>query len=208
MDIDLSVDADRLAKRFGFAARQAEFASVRAATQLARLVQAEETAALPEVLDHPTPFTMRAFAVRGATMARPQAEVFAKTIQARYLDPSEVGAQQLLGTGKSVRTPVDIRTNQYGNLPKGAILRRTGGALSVPGKRGFFIGVIGGINGLWQRVPGKKGQPASVKLLVAFTRPVEIHAHLEFQKRARRVVLDNYASVFTDELRKALETAR
>ncbi|TMV45343.1 hypothetical protein FGG78_41225, partial [Thioclava sp. BHET1] len=60
MDLQLDVNTDRIARRLGAAAKQIQFGSVMAATELARRVQAAETEALPEVFDDPTPFTMKA----------------------------------------------------------------------------------------------------------------------------------------------------
>lgn len=217
MELDISVDAAALAKRMGIAAKQIEYSSVLAATQLARLVQAKETLALPNVLDRPTPFTMNAFGMKGATKASPQAEVFAKQTQAKYLAPSEFGGEQVLGNSRKIRTPVDAKLNAYGNLPKGFISRRTAGAMSTPGPRGFFIGAVHGVYGLWQRVPGGvKGSgkrvgdrfPNTVKLLIAFTKPVTVKAHLGFDDRARQVVEENYEAIFGDAIARALATAR
>lgn len=210
MQINLSVDTAGLSRRLGVASKQIQFGSVLAATKLAQLVQQAETDALPGVLDRPTPFTMKAFGVTAARKSNPQAEVFAKQAQAKYLMPSEVGGEQVLGAGRKIRTPVDLKTNAYGNLPKGAIARKLNGGQSSPGKRGFFLGVVKGINGLWQRVPGnrRKGSPPGLKLLIAFTRPVDVKAHLGFQARARKVVGDNAGKVLADMIAKALGSAK
>lgn len=204
MQIDISLDVKQATRGLGSAARQVPFAAALATTHLAKMVQLSETEALPSVFDRPTPFTMRAFGVSTASKSSPQAEVFAKTIQARYLEPSETGGLQILGKGRAIRKPVDIRTNAYGNIPKGAIARRVpAGQLSTKGKRGFFIGKVHGVNGLWQRQPGHK-----LKLLIAFSRPQPVSTHLEFQRRARAVVKANFAEVFGAALRRALKTAR
>lgn len=204
MNIDISLDVKRATRNLGDAAKQVPFAAALAATHLAKLVQLGETEALPGVFDRPTPFTMRAFGVSTASKSSPQAEVFAKTIQAKYLEPSETGGLQVLGKGRAIRKPVDIRTNAYGNIPKGAIARRVpAGKLSTKGKRGFFIGVVNGVNALWQRQPGHH-----LKLLIAFSKPQQVSTRLDFQQRARAVVKANFAEVFGAALRRALKTAR
>ena len=209
MAIEFKVNSAEVARSLAADAKQIRFATVLAVNDLAKRVQDAETAALPRVLDRPTPFTMRAFGTKGATKQTMQAEVFAKQTQAKYLAPSEFGGQQVLGNARRIRTPVDAKLNAYGNLPKGFIARKiAGGALSTPGKRGFFIGVVKGVNGLWQRVPGTKTTPPSLKLLVAFTKPVEVKPKLGFAQRALQVVRDNAAPAFADALRRALKSAR
>ncbi|HET6606732.1 MAG TPA: hypothetical protein VFG62_08695 [Rhodopila sp.] len=196
MKLDISVDVKRVTANMDFAARQIPFAAAQAATGLARLVQAEERAALSTVFDHPTKFTLNAFSVKGATKSNLVAEVFAKDKQAAYLEPSEVQGLQVLGAGTRIRTPVDIKKNASGDIPRGTIAR-------LAGKKGFFVGAVKGIFGLWQRVSRGK-----VKLLVAFTRPVPVKTHLDFQKRAALVVDTNFSAIFSAALRKALRTAK
>jgi len=237
MDLNISVDVKRAVASLNSAREQIPFAAAQAATGLARLVKEEEQAALSSVFGHPTAFTRNAFAVRGATKSNPVAEVFAKDRQAAYLEPSEVQGLQVLGAGKRIRTPVDIRTNASGDIPRGAIAKLLPpGKLSTPGPGGYFIGLVRGVLGLWQRgeVPrgtrrgwrtrgfrpvagsyGTKGQvyksagfSTTLKLLVAFTKPVTVKTHLDFQKRAALVVDANFKAIFSAALSKALRTAK
>lgn len=196
MKLDISVDIKRAAGAVDFASKQIPFAAAQAATGLARLVQAEERAALSKVFKNPTAFTLNSFAVKAATKSNPVAEVFAKDRQAAYLAPSETQGLQVLGAGVRVRTPVDIKTNASGDIPRGMVARlRT--------QKSYFTGAVNGVFGLWQRVSRGK-----LKLLVAFTKPVEVKTHLDFQKRAALVVDLNFSAVFSAALKKALRTAK
>ena len=49
--------------------------------------------------------------------------VFAKDIAAQYLEPYEDGGPQFLGAKRAILAPVAQRTNQYGNLPRTALVR-------------------------------------------------------------------------------------
>ena len=196
MRLDISVDVKKATANIGAASKQVPFAAAQAATGLARLVQAEETAALPGIFNRPTAFTMKAFAVLPATKGRPIAEVFAKDRQAAYLMPSETQGLQALGAGKRIRTPVDIKTNASGDISRGMIGR-------LQGRKGFFTGAVKGVYGLWQRIGKDK-----LKLLVAFTRPVDVKTHLDFVKRAALLVDTNFGEIFGAALKKALRTAK
>ncbi len=56
---------------------------------MAEAVRDHETARLEKVLDRPTPFTRKAYAMRRSTKRRLEARVFIKAIQARYLEAQE-----------------------------------------------------------------------------------------------------------------------
>lgn len=196
MKISIGVDLVSATKGINAVTKQIPFATALAVTSLAKQVQGTETAALPSVFDRPTPFTKHAFGMTAARKGNPQAEVFAKMRQAAYLEPSEDQGFQVLGAGRKIRTPVDIKLNQYGDITKGKIVK-------LAAKSGYFVGVVKGVNALWQRLP--KGK---LRLLVAFTRPVEVKTNLDFQDRARKTVEANFTAVFRDALRKALETSR
>lgn len=218
MDIRITSDIERVAARLDVARRQIPFAARQAATALARQVQQAETAAIPEVFDNPNAFTRRAVASIGATSSNPVARVFVKDKQARYLEPSEVQGLQVLGAGRKIRTPVDIRTNASGDIPKGALSRLIpAGQRSTKGPRGYFIGVVNGVNGIWQRQDPKPGAKRrrggaalvrKLKLLVAFTRPVTVKSDFGFQQRARELIARNAVQAMSEALKKAMRTAR
>jgi hypothetical protein len=206
-----------------FAMKQLPFATATALTALARRVQEKETSALPTALHKkPTPFTMRAFGVIGATKATLTAVVFAKDAQAKYLAPSEFGGPQLLGTKRALLNPKDIQLNQYSNIPKGTVGR-------LKGRADIFIGSIqtqkaGVISGVWQRVrvtpkgagrrhPHHRGSiynadHGALRLLIRWGEGTEVSAHLGYHDRARLVVQQNFQAEFSKAMDKALATMK
>lgn len=196
MRIDISVDVANATARLRGIQDQIPFATARAATTLAKQVKEQETEALPSIFDRPTPFTMKAFGITSATKSSLTAEVFAKDRQAKYLAPSQFGTPQFLGKGKKIRVPEDVALNQYGNIPRNKIR-------SLLGKKGYFLGVIHGQNGLW-----KRNGRGHVKLMIAFDNPVPVKTRLDFFGRARKVVSANVRKVFDDALADAVRTRK
>jgi len=189
------------------AKRQLPFAAALALTETARAVAEAESAALPEVFDRPTPFTGRAFGVIGARKSNLTAMVFAKDIQAAYLAPYETGGVQVLGNKRAVLTPVDAKTNAYGNLSRGQLAK-------LKARPDVFVGAVKlkdgrTLNGVWQRsapVKGLRGanRTGHLKLLIAFTNPKPIAPRFDYQARAAATV----ARVFPPALRRALVRAQ
>jgi hypothetical protein len=205
-EINIRTDVERFGKTLDdFARRQLPFATALAITALARKVQAAETAALPEVFDRPTPFTMRAVGVVPATKRKPEAIVFIKDIQAAYLAPYEFGGKQIPARpgNVAVLTPKAIRLNQYGNIPYGAVAR-------LKGKGNTFVGAIKSksgetISGVWQRQPGPRG--GRLRMLVRFTDPREVTKHFQYHARAEAIVRKNFEPEMRLALQRAIATA-
>lgn len=206
-----------------FAQKQVPFASALALTNLAKLVQRAETLALTQDLDRPTPFTQKAFSVIRATKASQTAVVFAKDIQARYLAPVELGSKQVVSK-TALTLPVDIATNAYGNIPKGALQR-------LKGNPNVFVGKVmtknGEVGGVWQRVGGgsiatrktgaiRKGHvmprsaddKGSLKLLIRFTAPTTVKPILHYRSRAATLIKANFEREMSAALAQAMRTAR
>lgn len=181
------------------AQRQVPYARTLMLNDLGRQVAAAETAGIDETFDNPTPFTERAFTYTPASKAKPVVVVFAKDIQAAYLEPfgDDGDHRQVLGSKRAILTPKTVQLNAYGNIPKGKIA-------ALRGRPDVFIGGVktkaGVINGVWQRQTmaqrnrrrRKVGLPAQptggLKLLVRFTDPVELPQRLHFEDRAMRLV--------------------
>lgn len=200
------------------AQRQLPFATATAVNAVAAKVIIAGTNAIEHAFDAPRAFTKRAFtqakAFGGQYASKRDltAVIVAKPIQEAYLAPSEFNEPQALGQGKRIRTPVDIKTGAGGNIQAGLIAK----LIAQPD---VFLGVIGGVNGLWQRpTPARpKGSPrrpikantsGRLKLLVAFTRPVKVKTKLGFRERAEQAVLNNWSVEFDRAIRRALATAR
>lgn len=216
--ITISVKADirALERRLDdLAKRQMPFASARAVTEVAKRVRASATVALPKILDRPTPFTMNTFAVKSATKASPTAIVYARPIQAAYLAPEEFGLPQKVAK-VALLNPVDIRTNQYGNLPAGILQRLKAGG-------DVFIGTVKGVYGVWQRVgmasergrvgryrkaPAIPARMGGLRLLIRFKAPVVPQTRLGFRERALAQVKAEIGPELRRQLAAALKTAR
>lgn len=217
--INIKIDARALQRQLtNIAQRQVPFAVSQAVNAVTKKVIEAETAALSTTFDTPRAFTKSAFTQgssfggKFASKRSPEAIIVAKPLQAAYLAPSEYDEPQSLGQGKRIRTPVDIKTGAGGNLPRNVIQR-------LMAEPDVFLGVVRGVNGLWQRPssPRPKGAPrrrvkanltGRLKLLVAFTRPVKVKTKLGYHDRAEAVVAKCFDAEFDVALRRALATAR
>jgi len=120
--------------------RQMPFARVVAATRSAKVAQADLKAAMPQVFDRPTRFTVNSLWTSPATKANPVAEVFFKDAIPReraageYLKPQVHGGPRPLKRferrlrdrghlrpGEFVVPARGFRLNRYGNVSAGTI---------------------------------------------------------------------------------------
>ena len=198
------------------AKKQIPFATATAVNDLAFQVMRAENAAITSLFDHPRPFTQRATQVeQRAKKSHLQAVVSLRPAQAKYLTPYETGGEHSL-PGKALLVPVDARTDQYGQLPKGAIARMA----AMPN---VFVGTIHGITGFWQRTAppkaatGKragKGQPAAapikagLKLLLRFGTNKPVTKRLNFRARATALVRAKAPAAMKAAAAKALASMR
>jgi hypothetical protein len=181
-----------------FARRQLPFALARALTETARQTAAEMTRALPSIFDRPTPFTLRAMAIKPARKENLEAWVFIKDIQARYLKLEETGGAREPEPGSPLVVPVDATLNQYGNIPRGALSRLKGT------KRGqVFVGTIKGVTGFWQRGPFH-----SIRLLAALHREEQYRPRFRYAERVRASVERIFPAELSKQLERALATAK
>lgn len=221
MPIKISIRADTRAlerQLTKLARTQVPFAIALAINAVAKRVVQGETEALSQVFDAPRAFTKSAFTQAPsfggayATKRSPTAIITAKPLQAAYLAPSEDGTPQSLGQGKKIRTPVNVRTSAGGNIPKDELRR-------LFAEPDVFLGEVRGVNGIWQRPspPRPKGAPkrrlksnttGRLKLLVAFTRPVQVKTKLGYRERAEMIVQKHFNTDFDAAIAKALASAR
>jgi hypothetical protein len=203
-----------------FAKKQLPFATARALTETARKAAAAETRDMSQMLDRPTPFTMRGPAVMPATKSNLTAVLDMRPIQAAYLAPEEFGEPQKVSK-TAVLVPIDAALNSYGNLPPGALKR-------YKGRKDVFVGrltmksghVIGGV---WQRIgphsaparvgryKGKPAQPAipgHLKLLITFELPVIPKVRLGLHDTALATIQREIGPELTRQLANAMRTAK
>lgn len=216
-DISVRINVKAIEKTLSaFARQQIPYATALALTALAKKVQAEETKALSQVFDRPTPFTLKAIGTKAARKSNLVASVYVKDIAASYLAPYEFGGMHKQN-GRATLNPKAVQTNQYGNLPKNLIAR-------LKGRSDVFIGAIktkngGVVNGVWQRplatapLAGRKGLRGSnrtdhLKLLIRFTDAQPVKQHLSYRARAQRVVNANFNAEFNAAMAIAMATAK
>jgi hypothetical protein len=202
IDISIKSNVAAIQKKLGaFANQQLAFVEARTVTELAKIAQAEEKHAMPEIFDRPTPFTVNSVAVQGARKGLPIAKVFIRDIAAKYLIPFEHGGEHYMAPNQaSLIMPVGAKVNKFGNLPRNFLRQNKK-------KAGMFQGLakVKGkeINGLWQRTPNH-----GLKLLVSFEKNRAVKPTLKFGDRAKAAVLANVNRVFGEEMAKALARAR
>ncbi|HIC7208558.1 hypothetical protein [Burkholderia stabilis] len=222
----ISVDADVRALSKSLTRLQKDqlpFAISQALTATAKLAQGAEKAALPEVFDRPTPFTINSVAVKGARKSDLEARVFVKDIAAAYLEPYESGGvHKLIGRGKTWLNPKDkTLLNQYGNFSQNALQR-------LEARPDVFVGTVKtksgeSIGGVWQRPTnvkavkrsGKRGvalrgvnKSDHLKLLIRFGDAEPVRQHLEFGERAFEVADEHFGREFERAMARAIATAK
>lgn len=202
---------DKLKKNLDtIAKRQLPFAIAKALTKTAWDVQKEETKQLPQKLDRPTPFTMKAFGVIGATKRNLVATIYVKPMQAEYLKFQIEGGIRL-PKRKALAIPVqEYLKNKYGNIPRGKIQT----LLRQPNT---FSGKVSGIAGIWQRGHySKKGKwsiaskkrGAALKLLFAYEPRALYKKRFPFFEIAKGIVTSKFNKNFNEAFEEALRTAR
>ena len=220
--ISVSHNLRQLADRAkSIAADQLPFATALALTTTAREAADEVTRRMPRYLDRPTPFTMRAWRVARATKRDLTATVYAMDAQAAYLRWQVAGGDRAPAR-VALKLPVDIKLDQFGNIPRADLKRLI--ALAQQGKkltrvRGAKLGISSKVDlfygdpghglpvGIYKRV-GNDGAHHLVPLVV-FPRPA---AHYKARLPLREIVSDvvraRFASNFGAAMAQARRTAR
>ena len=203
-------DFERLGRALDvFGRQQLPYAASLALSATARAAAAELTRELPAIFSHkgePTPFTRRAIGTTAARKTNLAAEIFVKRQQAKYLLIEETGGTRVPAPGAPVLTPVDVKRDAYGNIPRGMIRK----LLAEP--ESYFIGRVRGVYGLWERTrrPGQRhilrGQ-RGLRLLVAFRERARYAPIFGFEDRVRRSVEANLMPAVQAGVERALATA-
>lgn len=208
MTISIKSNLDEFTKGLeDFARDQVPFAASLTLNKLAKMIAAGEVEGIVETFPTATPFTKKAEGVIPSTKNRLEAVVFMKDIQAHYLEPYEFGGKQVAAkpSEKAILTPKNIPLNQYGNIPFGKVK-------SLKGRADVFSGTITlksglRIGGVFQRLKAK-GSGQRLKILVRFTDPLVVHQHLDYFKRATKIVERNFDAVMTQNLNYAVATRK
>ncbi|KTT24250.1 hypothetical protein SB14R_10405 [Pseudomonas oryzihabitans] len=204
---DISVHGDLKALKRNLTAlaeKQVRFATAQALTTLAKEVKAAEAQNIADTFENPRSFTINSLGVQGARKDTLVAKVYMKPIAAKYLSPYEDGGDHVL-PGRALLNPKNIRLDKNGQLPRKVLAR-------LKARPDVFIGPVksksGEVNGVWQRIPAKKGQPAHLKLLIRFGDALPVNKRLEYRSRAEALVRRRFAPVMAAALAQAMATAR
>lgn len=208
------------------------FASARALTMTAKDASATVTKDLSSIFDRPNQFTKRSVAVLSATTSKLQSTVLVKDQQADYLTYQEEGGDRRPMPGKPVVLPVKQRTNQFGNIPRGAIGRAkdkpttfvaTGKGRTkhlAPGiyerpikgkRRNGSIGTKGALRqgGTAKPVGGSAGRGASgLNLLVSFKARASYKPKFNFRDRVLKSANDTLEGNLRRSIADAVKTMR
>ena len=196
IQINITHELDQLKKKLNNIERQQiPFATKNALNDTANELKAAEVKQLDKDIDRPTPFTKRAFFIKGATKKRLVAVLGIKDIQAKYLGIQIKGGTQT-PANKAILTPANIKLNKYGNLTKGRIKK-------LLDKPNTFSGKVGGVAGIWER--NKKG---GLKLLVRYKDKQDHKPRFKFYDTAEEEVKSIFPVHLKRNIALALKTAR
>lgn len=195
MRLNVTSNADQVARSLKRAQRQIPFATARALTETAKDGRKAEQRRLERVLDRPTPFTKRGVAIRSASKRQLRARIFYKDVQAGYLEILEKGGTRT-PEGRALLVPVGARVNKYGNLSRNQVAR----LLARPN---VFSGQVGRAAGIFQVM-----RSGRVKLLVAYESRARYRPQLGFRRAAEKRARRAFPVKFRAAFREALRTAR
>lgn len=213
MVTSIKLDVTRAIASLSDMEKQIPFMAATALNDVAFQVQRAENEAIGDIFHNPRPFTQRATQVQKATKSNLQAVVSLRAAQARYLDPYEDGGEHATsGNNTSLLVPVEAKTDQYGQMTKGAIAR-------LVAREDTFVGIgPKGIMGIWQRIKpvaaGRKGKRNGIRqakpglrLLVRFVPNQQVHKRLSFKDRAERIVSSAGPDAIARAVQRVLATA-
>jgi len=185
-----SKDLDNFFKKaFKAIEKQAKFASVLAANEIAKDVQLGVGRQLKADIDRPTPFTTKAFKVNRANKTTLTSSVEIKPIQAKYLKYQIKGGTR---SAKALVIPRKKAKNKYGNLPRGKLSK-----LKAQGKTYIADGLV------IQQMKTK------TKPLAYLTNKSAVYKkRFEFFERGHSTAKKVANRRFKEALRKALSTAK
>lgn len=201
--LNISADIDKAERLLSDLARkQLPFATALSLNDTAADVRDEEEREMSGIFDRPTPFTLRAIAMRRANKSTLTATVSVKPVQAGYLKRQAKGGKRK-PKGRALVIGVGARRNKYGNLPKAALGRVKARAdVFIAGDR--HAGTKHLPAGVYQR-PRKAG--GGLKLLMSFEETADYSVRWRFQDLAARRARSVFADNFYRRLAEAIRTA-
>ena len=171
--------------------KQIPYAAAQAINSTLFDIMKAEKAQMPEKLDRPTPFTMKAFRINKAKKTELVGDIHITRERWKYLKYQVEGGTRTGNIGVPTR---NAKLNKYGNIP----MRRKG----LIKKKNQFISKIGNVAGVWER--SKSG----TKLIVAFEPSVSYEPRFPFHKIAKGVARKKFQRNFKRSLSRAIASAR
>ncbi|MEM8849268.1 MAG: hypothetical protein AAGE03_04450 [Pseudomonadota bacterium] len=188
------------------ARRQIPFAIAMAINEVLDRIKRSTDRRMRRVLDRPTPFTMKAFAVRRARKSNLRGSVFAKDIQARYLIFAEEGGTRR-PRGRALLVPWKMRRNKYGNVPRGGV-KRTLARPDVFVATGSSPRTRHLTPGVYQRPKGRRNAGQDPNLLAAFEARARYTPRLGFKLNAAKTASRLLPPAMLRAIRAALASAK
>ena len=220
MQIDIRSDIKELTKSLNRIQRkQIPFATSKALNNTAFDVRKSLQDGLDIHLDRVTSYTKRGVQVKKSTKKNLVAKVGfrsktfgkgqGKITQAEYMKRQIKGGTRFpKGQAIPVPVPKNMRTNKFGNIPRGKIDRLLGD------KDQYFSGTPKGTQdapGIWQRMPAnskRKKQGGKIRMVIAWEPKADYSPRFPFRQIVSKSVRINYRKRFDFALRQALKTAR
>ncbi|QJC78884.1 hypothetical protein [Pseudomonas umsongensis] len=243
--IDAGTNVEELSKALRtLGAKQLPFAFALMATKLAMLVKKGELSVMRERLDRPTATTLNSLYVKAAKKGNPEARTFFKDAWTSgvpadtYLQQAVKGgrrphkrfekaliAKGLMNSGQYA-IPAPSAVNQFGNVPRGTIMKilsGLGAAETVSGvqanatgskrskRKGnadkYFSGDVDGTQGIWERKKTAFGDAVRPVFIFSDSEP-GYRVIVPFYKIADNIVKANREREFASAMDQALSTAR
>lgn len=243
--IDASTSVEEFSKALRvLGSQQVPFAFALMATRLAMLVKQGELSVLRARLDRPTATTMNSLYVKAAKKGNPEARTFFKDAWTSGV-PADTYLQQAVKGGRrphkrfekaliakglmqpgQYAIPAPSALNQFGNVPRGTIMKvlsGLGAAETVSGvqanatgskrskRKGnadkYFAGEVDGTQGIWERKKTAFGDAVRPVFIFSDSEP-EYRVIVPFYKIADNIVKANREREFASAMDQALSTAR
>ena len=220
MQIDIRADVKDLTKSLNRIQRkQIPFATSKALNATAFDVRKTLQDGLNIHLDRVTSYTKRGVQVEKSTKKNLVAKVGfrsrtfgkgqGKITQAEYMKRQIKGGTRFpKGQAIPVPVPKNMRTNKFGNIPRGKIDRLLGD------KDRYFSGTPKGTQdapGIWQRMPAnskRKKQGGKIRMVIAWEPKADYSPRFPFRQIVSKSVRINFRKRFDNALQQALKTAR
>ncbi|PTU03936.1 hypothetical protein DBR45_04455 [Pseudomonas sp. HMWF031] len=243
--IDASTNVEELSKALRtLGSKQLPFAFALMATRLAILVKKGELSVMRQRLDQPTATTMNSLYVKAAKKENPEARTFFKDAWTSGV-PADTYLQQAVKGGRrphkrfekaliakglmkpgQYAIPAPSALNQFGNVPRGTIMKilsGLGAAETVSGvqanatgskrskRKGnadkYFAGDVDGTHGIWEKRKTAFGDAVRPVFVFSDSEP-GYRVIIPFYKIADNIVKANREREFASAMDQALSTAR